>query len=131
MKNFFCFLFLCLLLLQACTYDPPKAKMTIINHSANPVWVNVSVDECDTFPVLNSIDMLAYIESNKSDSYILNGTKKKPIIPNKKQIITLFFIEDSVVRQYHMCEISKEKLFTKVVLTKDELERDKYLYVYQ
>ncbi|MBR4911376.1 MAG: hypothetical protein IKZ54_00860 [Bacteroidales bacterium] len=130
MKNFFCFLVLCLLLL-ACTYDPPKARMTIINHSAKPVWVNVSVDECDTFPVLNSIDMLAYIESNKSDSYILNGTKNKPIIPNKKQIITLFFIEDTVVRQYSMCEISKEKLFIKVVLTKDELERDKYRYIYQ
>ena len=105
--------------------------MTIINHSAKPVWVNVSVDECDTFPVLNSIDMLAYIESNKSDSYILNGTKNKTIIPNKKQIITLFFIEDTVVRQYSMCEISKEKLFIKVVLTKDELERDKYRYIYQ
>ena len=130
MKNFFCFLFLCLLLL-ACTYDPPKARMIIINHSVKPVWVNVSVDECDTFPVLNSIDMLAYIESNKSDSYILNGTKKKPIIPNKKQIITLFFIEDTVVRQYSMREISKEKLFIKVVLTKDELERDEYRYIYQ
>ena len=131
MNKFLFFLILCLILLQTCTYDPPKARMTIINHSANPVWVNVSVDECDTFPVLPSTDMLAYIEPNKSDSYILNGTRKKPVIPNKEHIITLFFIEDTVVRQYSMYEISKEKLFIKVVLTKDELERDKYLYIYQ
>lgn len=113
------------------TYDPSRGLLYVHNNSNEAVYVYLKYGNADSLQLISGLELFTFIDAKKKDAYTIDGTRKKPRLPNNENEVTLFFITEKTMRSYNLEKIHKNQMYVKkITLTKEKLEKNNWEYIY-